>query len=214
MPEAPEPNIVLQTLFPPIQPQYKPLAMPSYTPKTTITLRAPTTTPPQIQLPRMANIPVPSTFEGNETENPQNFIREVERYIYLNSITDKPIKVAIFSTFIYTGSQADIWWNGLDPTKKVTWAEVKKAFETQWPAIVVAAKSQLDYQKELLMLKLKEEEVGKRITVAGVSTWSHLHYHGHLQKLVQDAGVTNAPVFIHQVHEGLPRVIRDLSRPL
>jgi hypothetical protein len=49
--------------------------------------------------------------------------------------------------------------------------------------------------------------------VAGVSTWSHLHYHGRLQKLVQDAGVANAPVFIHQVREGLPRVIRDLTSP-
>jgi hypothetical protein len=126
---------------------------------------------------------------------------------------DEVTKVVIFSTFIYAGSQADIWWNGLAASKKTTWADVKKEFEAQWPAIVVAAKSQLDYQKELLALRLKEEDVGERITVAGVSTWSHLHYHGRLQKLIQDAGVANTPVFIHQVHEGLPRVIRDLTSP-
>jgi hypothetical protein len=78
-----------------------------------------------------------------------------------------------------------------------TWATVKAAFTAQWPAIVVAAKSTLDYQQELLTLRLKEEDVGEHITVAGVSTWSHLHYHGHLLTLVQDAGVANVPVFIH-----------------
>ncbi|KIK32910.1 hypothetical protein CY34DRAFT_100549 [Suillus luteus UH-Slu-Lm8-n1] len=155
----------------------------------------------------MANVPAPSTFEGKETENPQNFLREVERYIYLNRITDEVTKVVIFSTFIYAGSQADIWWNGLAASKKTTWDDVKAEFGKQWPAIVVAAKSQLDYQKELLVLQLKEEDVGEQITVAGVMTWSHLHYHGRLQKLVHDAGIANAPVFIHQVREGLPRVI-------
>ncbi|KAG2154754.1 hypothetical protein DEU56DRAFT_948079, partial [Suillus clintonianus] len=79
-----------------------------------------------IQYTTMANVPAPSTFKGIETENPQNFLREVERYIYLNRITDETTKVIIF---------------------------------------------------------------------------------------MQDAGVTNAPVFIHQVREGLPRVIRDLTSP-
>ncbi|KAG2063863.1 hypothetical protein BDR04DRAFT_1036925, partial [Suillus decipiens] len=150
------------------------------------------------------------SFEGKESENTQNFLREVERYIYLNRIMDEVMKVVIFSTFIYAGSQADLWWNGLDASKKTTWQDVKKEFENQWPAIV---KSQLDYQKELLALRLKEEDVGEQIMVAGVSTWLHLHYHRHLQKLVQDAGVMNAPVFIHQVREGLPCVIRDLTSP-
>jgi hypothetical protein len=127
---------------------------------------------------------------------------------------DEAMKVVIFSTFIYAGLQADIWWNELAASKKTMWADVKKEFKAQWPAIVVAAKSQLDYQKELLALRLKEEDLGERITVAGVSTWSHLHYHGCLQKLVQDAGVANALVFIHQVREGLPRVIRDLTLPV
>jgi hypothetical protein len=161
----------------------------------------------------MASVPVQSTFEGKETENPQNFLWEVERYIYLNRIMDEAMKVVIFSTFIYAGSQADIWWNGLATSKKTMWVDVKKEFKVQWPAIVVAAKSQLDYQKELLALRLKEEDLGEHITVAGVSTWSHLHYHGCLQKLVQDTGVANTPVFIHQVCEGLPRVIRDLTSP-
>jgi hypothetical protein len=137
--------------------------VPFLTAKPTLKLRTPTAaTPPQIPFIPMASVPAPSTFEGKETENPQNFLREVERYIYLNCITDEATKVVIFSTFIYAGLQADIWWNGLAASKKTMWVDVKKEFEAQWPAIVVAAKSQLDYQKELLALRLKEEDVGER----------------------------------------------------
>lgn len=161
----------------------------------------------------MANVPAPSLFYGNSTENPQNFLREAERYIQLNRIPDEATKVIIFSTFISAGSEADIWWTTLNASHKQTWAAVKTAFEAEWPAIVVAKKSKLDHQKELLALRLKDEDVGERIMVAGVSTWSHLHYHSRLQKLVQDAGVAQAPVFIHQVREALPRVIRDLTSP-
>jgi hypothetical protein len=161
----------------------------------------------------MAMTPTPSSFSGNDNENLQNFLCEVERYIHLNRITDEAMKVIIFGTFISAGSQADIWWNTLTAAQMATWADVKAAFTAQWPAIVVATKSTLDYQQELLTLRLKEDDVGEQITVAGVSTWSHLHYHGHLLKLVQDAGVANAPVFIHQVREALPHIIHDLTSP-
>jgi hypothetical protein len=146
----------------------------------------------------MATTPTPLVFSGNDNENPQNFLREVERYIQLTRITNEATKVILFSTFISAGSQADIWWGGLTAQQTALWAAIKAVFETQWPAIVVAAKSTLDYQKELLTLRLKEDDVGERITVVGISTWSHLHYHGCLQKLVQDAGVANAPVIIHR----------------
>lgn len=221
LPGAPNPNIVIPTPetispipFPTTQrtdqlivPSKSKLRLPS---KTSV---VPPIVPAQAQFVPMATTTAPALFSGNDNENPQNFLREVERYIHLNRITDEATKVIIFSTFISAGSQADIWWNSLTVTQTTTWANVKTVFQAQWPAIVVAAKSTLEYQKELLTLRLKEDDVGERITVAGVSTWSHLHYHGRLQKLVHDAGVANAPVFIHQVREALPRVIRELTSP-
>jgi hypothetical protein len=228
LPGAPEPTttipipeIVLPTLefnppipFPKTQHLHQfivPSASKLHTPsKTSI---APSPIPVQIQLLLMATTPAPLVFSGNNNENLQNFLCEVERYIQLTRITDEATKVILFGTFISVGSQADIWWGGLTAQQTALWAAIKAAFETQWPAIVVAAKSTLDYQKELLALRLKEDDVGERITVAGISTWSHLHYHRHLQKLVQDAGVANTPVFIHQVREALPCVMRDLTSP-
>ncbi|KAG1776197.1 hypothetical protein EV702DRAFT_1046354 [Suillus placidus] len=147
----------------------------------------------------MSDTPVPAIFYGHEDENPQNLFRNVEHYIYLNCITNEATKVIIFSTFISAGSEADSCGRE---------EHIRAAMAT-----VIAQKSKLEFQKELLALRLKDDKVGERITAAGVSMWSHLHYHSHLQKLVHDLGVANTPVFIHQVREALPRVIRDLTSP-
>ncbi|KAG1854360.1 hypothetical protein C8R48DRAFT_590732 [Suillus tomentosus] len=161
----------------------------------------------------MASGPLPALFHGKESENAQNFMRSTEAYFLINRITDETTKVALFSALISAGSQADHWWTNLDAQYKSTWTTVKAAFETKWPTITVAGKTTLEYQKELLALRLKEEDVGERITLAEITTWSHIHFHNQLKTLVQDAGVANAPVLIHPVRDALPRVLRDLTTP-
>ncbi|KAG2742821.1 hypothetical protein P692DRAFT_201724556 [Suillus brevipes Sb2] len=158
----------------------------------------------------MASGPLPALFHGKESENAQNFMRSTEAYFLINRITDKATKVALFAALISAGSQAD-WWTNLDAQHKATWTTVKAAFEAKWPTIAVARKTMLEYQKELLALRLKEDEVGERITLAEVTTWSHIHFHNQLKTLVQDAGVVNAPVLIHPVRDALPQVLRDLT---
>ncbi|KAG1749170.1 hypothetical protein EDD22DRAFT_958070 [Suillus occidentalis] len=121
LPGAPEPNIVL--LIPELASPAIPFPTTHCNIKPFISLvQSPyqLTTLPQIPVLPMASMPALSTFKGKETENPQNFLWEVERYIYLNRITNEATKVVIFSTFIYAGSQADIWWNGLAASKKST----------------------------------------------------------------------------------------------
>ncbi|OAX30496.1 hypothetical protein K503DRAFT_807189 [Rhizopogon vinicolor AM-OR11-026] len=53
--------------------------------------------PPPPPLP-MANTTVPSLFHGDDTENPQNFLQEVEQYIQIAHIPDEVTKVIILST--------------------------------------------------------------------------------------------------------------------
>ncbi|KAG1760909.1 hypothetical protein EDD22DRAFT_954542 [Suillus occidentalis] len=118
----------------------------------------------------MASGPLPALFHGKESENVQNFMRSTEAYFLINRITDEAMKVALFSTLISVGSQADHWWMNLDAQHKGTWTTVKAAFKTKWPTIA-------------------------------------------LKTLVQDAGVTNAPVLIHPIRDTLPRVLRDLMTP-
>jgi hypothetical protein len=152
LPGAPEPTttipipeIILPTLeftlpfpFPKTQHSHQFIVPSASKPRTpSKTSIVPSPIPVQIQLPSMATIPAPSVFSGNDNENPQNFLCEVERYIQLTRITDEATKVILFGTFISAGSQADIWWGSLMAQQTASWAAIKAVFEMQWPAIVV-----------------------------------------------------------------------------
>ncbi|KAG1894553.1 uncharacterized protein F5891DRAFT_1195123 [Suillus fuscotomentosus] len=142
------------------------------------------------------NSNTPGWFHGKANENAQNFLREVECYVVLNELKTEQGKITVFSTLLSAGSIADTWWNKLDSTHKNTWADVKTAFSNQ-----------------ILALRLKEEEVGKQITVAGVPTWAHLQFHVNLQQLVNEAGVNTTAGLVYQVQENLPMVIKELTTP-
>ncbi|KAG1908285.1 uncharacterized protein F5891DRAFT_1179803 [Suillus fuscotomentosus] len=97
----------------------------------------------------------------------------LHRYVVLNKLKTEQGKITVFSTLLSTGSIADTWWNKLDSSHKNSWADVKTAFSNP--------------------LRLKEEEVGKQITVAGVPTWAHLQFHMNLQQLINEAGELTTP---------------------
>ncbi|KIK31713.1 hypothetical protein CY34DRAFT_40854, partial [Suillus luteus UH-Slu-Lm8-n1] len=146
-------------------------------------------------------------------ENAQNFLHEVEHYIVLNELKTELGKITVFSTLLSAGSIADTWWNKLDSAHKNTWGDVKAAFTVHWPAITVAEKTGLDYQREILALRLAEDEVGKQITVTEVPTWAHLQFHTHLQQLVNEAGANTTAGLVYQVRENLPMVVEELTTP-
>ncbi|KAG2063213.1 hypothetical protein BDR04DRAFT_1164106 [Suillus decipiens] len=136
----------------------------------------------------MANIPIPGWFHGKPDENAQNFLKGVEHYIVLSDLKNKTAKVLIFSMLLSAGLVADIWWMKLDSTHKTMWIDVKAQFTTRWPAITIAEKTGLDYQQDILVIHLKEEELGTQIMVAGVPTWAHMKFRIKLLELVNEAG--------------------------
>ncbi|KAG1723796.1 hypothetical protein EDB19DRAFT_1834464 [Suillus lakei] len=203
LPDAPEPRAILLPAFqwdsgvplpsqsesdnlpfPPVQPPSPPHTLPAQP-------RARTVTTP-VQKPKIST-PI---FEG---------------YIVINHITDEATKILLFSTFISAGSDADVWWANLGTQEKSTWALAKAAFLVKWPVVVVAGKTQREYQKDLLELRFKEEDVGERVMVAGIATWAHVQFHNKLKTLVKDAGVESVPILIQPVREALPRALRDLT---
>ncbi|KAG1724573.1 uncharacterized protein EDB91DRAFT_1255168 [Suillus paluster] len=125
----------------------------------------------------------------------------------------EPAKVTVFSTLLSAGSIADTWCNKLSASDKNTWADVKTAFMTRWPAITVAEKTGLDYQHEILALCLVEEELRVQVTIADVPTWSHLQFHASLQQLINEAGTATTAGLIYQVHENLPTIMKELTTP-
>ena len=58
-------------------------------------------------------------------------------------------------------------------------------------------------------LGLKDEELGKKETVAGRETYTHLVWADKMQKLVKGVGVEAGTTYIGQVRKMLPSVIKD-----
>ncbi|KAG1774893.1 hypothetical protein EV702DRAFT_1199988 [Suillus placidus] len=197
-PPSPPHVPLVQSISTPAKSRARPATVPTQTPKISAPMAGPVGNPPPL-------------FHGRDDENATSFIRSFEGYIIINHITDEAVKILLFSTFISAGSEADVWWTSLSAQAKSTWTLAKAAFLAKWPAIVVAKKTQREYQKELLELRFKEEEVGERVTIAGIATWAHIQFHNKLKTLVKDAGVENVPILIQPVREVLPRALRDLT---
>ncbi|KAG0694419.1 hypothetical protein DFH29DRAFT_1006366 [Suillus ampliporus] len=168
---------------------------------------------PQSPRPRKMNGYTPGWFHGKPDKNAQNFLKEVNCYIILNDLKNEAAKVVVFSTLLSSGSTADLWWTKLDSMHKATWADVQTAFNSRWPAITIAEKTGLDYQRKILALCIDEEDLGTQVTVAGVSTWAHLQFCVRLQQLVNEAGEKETAGLVHQVRENLPTVIKELTTP-
>jgi hypothetical protein len=167
LPDAPEPNAILLPAFqwdegiPPIIPrELNPRSIPSVQhsiqptiiPKQAQTIKATMTT---------TSASAPSLFHRCDNKNLANFIWSLEGYIAVNHIADEAIMIMLLGMFISAGSDTDVWWMGLGASHKATWTSAKTEFLAKWPAIVIAGKMQREYQKELLELQFKEEEVGE-----------------------------------------------------
>ncbi|KAG1726925.1 hypothetical protein EDB19DRAFT_1833269 [Suillus lakei] len=136
---------------------------------------------------RMATA-TPNWFHGQADENAQNFLRDMDRYIMLNELKTETGKVMVLSTLLSAGSVADTWWMKLESLKKSMWQDMRTAFTERWPAITVTEKTGLNYQREILVLRLTEEEIGTQVSIMDVTTWAHLQFYNSLQQLVNEVG--------------------------
>lgn len=227
LPGAPNPQTIIWPVedipSPPLDPNQRPVTI-AKSPRKPPVLPSPpvfTQLPPPITLQpsvthtarKMTSTTTPGWFHGKSDENGQNFLKEVERYIVLSDLKTEAAKVLVFSTLLSSGSVADTWWTKLDSVHKTNWVDVKAAFTTRWPAIVVAEKTGLDYQREILALRLAEDELGTQITIAGVPTWAHLQFSNKLQELVNEAGANATAGLVYQVCKNLPLVVKELTTP-
>ncbi|KAG2058728.1 hypothetical protein BDR06DRAFT_1003912 [Suillus hirtellus] len=70
----------------------------------------------------------------------------------------------------------------------------------------------LEYQKELLALRLKEEDVGEHIMLAEVTMWSHIHFHNQLKMVLQDLTMPAPPnwnTFLNEIKDVNVDILQD-----
>ena len=148
--------------------------------------------------------------DGQEGENPQNFLRAFRREMRsLATTNDKDIAWA-FIDYLGTSSQADLWFDDLTQTMQESWAQLETAFVAQWPRITQAKRSEQEIERELLSTLLNEKELGEKVKIRGVDVWSHVAWADKVTILVNEANIASKTTHIWQVRDKLPDAIKDV----
>lgn len=141
-----------------------------------------------------------------DTENPQDFIRAFNRAMGTNT---KDNKAGQFPNYLHADGAADDWYGELTDETKANWDLVEREFHRKWPKRVIAKKTTTEYEEELLNLRLKETELGKKETIAGREVYTHIAWADKIQQLAMGAKVETGTTYIGQVRKNLPSTIKE-----
>ena len=126
----------------------------------------------------------PFTGEDDDTNEPRDFLKKVQRYI-MATTWDNEEKIAYFETWLKSGSTAEQWFMSLEPAKKTTWKDLCIAFKERWPERAIAQKSTAERQAELEGEKITEAELGKKVKVNGTEMYTHVAWANKVERLAK-----------------------------
>ncbi|KAG2338312.1 hypothetical protein BDR05DRAFT_893881 [Suillus weaverae] len=150
--------------------------------------------------------------DGHKSENPADFLKSFNCAMRQQSVTVITDKVEVFGNYLGTGSDAEVWFKALTPSPKASWAAFLAAFEDHWPPIVVAEKTKVEYERELIEHLLPDAEVGMKTTLYDRECWTHEAWATKALQLASRAGIATGTSMIWQVRGRLPSVIKDLLK--
>lgn len=148
----------------------------------------------------------PPIFGGTPDENPQDFLRSFAREVNHIPIAEK---AAIFDNYLKADSEADDWYQALDNATKADWAELRAAFELQYPKSIRVQKTLAEFESELMGKILKEEELGKKVTNGGVEKWTHVVWAEEVMHIALIGKFSDGTQYISLVRKDLPDLLKQ-----
>ncbi|KAF5379685.1 hypothetical protein D9615_005654 [Tricholomella constricta] len=174
--------------------------------------RSPTapTSPPPAPIQPAAEDDMATSIEpfwgDRPDENAQDFLRAFNRAMGEKS---DDVKRRLFVNYLRADSEADEWYSALPLNIHADWDEIEQAFHNRWPRATIARKTAMEYEEEILAMKLKEETLGSKETVAGREVYTHIAWADRMGALVSRAGLAAGTTYIGLVRRALPTLIRD-----
>ena len=77
--------------------------------------------------------------------------------------------------------------------------EMEVGFMVKWLRVVVVKKMSMEYEEELLGLKLRAQDLGRKEEVAEREVYMHITWADNMWRLAKGAGVEAGPTYIGQV---------------
>ena len=108
-------------------------------------------------------------------------------------------------------SKTDMWFTSeLTTADKATWKDLVKAFNKKWPPLVKVLPTKSEKQAELLVLKLGDDEIGRKIgNDKDDQVWSYVDLAQRVGILADEIRDSNG-LLVSIVHNNLPLAIHTL----
>lgn len=126
--------------------------------------------------------------DGRKSENPADFLKSFNCAMRQQSISTSTEKMDMFSDYLGTGSDAEIWFKVLTQNSKIS-----------WPPIIVTEKTKVEYKRELMEHLLSDAEVGMKTTLYNRECWMHEVWAAKALQLALRAGIVASASMIWQV---------------
>jgi hypothetical protein len=110
-----------------------------------------------------------SLFYGDyrEGETPHTWLRNFELETTMLGF-DEPKKIEVFRICMIPGEESGDWWEEVRTRiNRTKWEEVRRAFETKWPAPKKSGQEREMKRYELVGLRIRPEEVGEMVEYRG-----------------------------------------------
>jgi hypothetical protein len=119
--------------------------------------------------------------------------------------TDKQ-KINIFELYLKSDSPAEDWYNDVKTPKK-TWFELEQGFKIRFPNIKKATKTALELERELGVMRISTEELGKTEKYRGEEVYTHMIFVEKILDLAKQAKIEASTSGLWNIHDKLPEVL-------
>ncbi|TFK58737.1 hypothetical protein BDN72DRAFT_906453 [Pluteus cervinus] len=142
-------------------------------------------------------------FGGDDnTESPREFWRRFTAH-FASKTDEEWLKM--FPNYLKLDSMADIWWEDLVALvgiTNMTWKKAEEEFKKMWPS------PPQEWEKKILELKLRKEDLGQTVMMEGVSVLSHVAWARQMEQLVKSGKVADKTTYLGIVYDGLPAIVQ------
>lgn len=119
------------------------------------------------------------------------------------------VKKQQFPNYLQANSVVDKWFEDLLPNKKANWMSTEAAFRLRWLRKKAVKKTKEEYKEDIMTMRLKMEDIGKKEKVAGHEVYSHIAWTDKMEALVKGAKLDGMTTLISRVHKKLPKLVKD-----
>jgi hypothetical protein len=121
---------------------------------------------------QLENIPEFSGTQEDKTQ-PSDFLKAIKRSFLASGTTADDQKVGLFKLYLKSDSPAEEWYNDAKTPKKM-WLELEQEFKSRFPNIKKATKSTPELERELGVMRITTEELGKTEKYRGEEVHTHM----------------------------------------